>query len=79
MIAMDFAPVLSLGSPMDDDTAELIRQLYTRVGMAMEDASVIALTLGGPRSTFDVEEVVKLDAKIEQAWHLLRAAQSLDQ
>lgn len=32
---------------MDDDTADLIARLCTRVGMIMEDASVIALTISG--------------------------------
>lgn len=32
---------------MDDDTDELIAQICTRIGMIMEDASVVALTAGG--------------------------------
>ena len=32
---------------MEDDTRDLIVQLCTRVGMIMEDASVVALTIGG--------------------------------
>ena len=32
---------------MEDDTSELIAQLCTRIGMIMEDASVVALTMGG--------------------------------
>jgi hypothetical protein len=62
---------------MDEDTADLIRQLYTRVGMALEDAGLVALTLGSPRSTFDPEKVAELDVKIEQAGHMLKAAHSL--
>ena len=31
---------------MDEDTRELTAQLCTRVGMIMEDASVVALTAG---------------------------------
>ena len=31
---------------MEDDTSELIAQLCTRLGMIMEDASVVALTVG---------------------------------
>ncbi len=32
---------------MDDDTADLVRQLCTRAGMIMEDASTIAILVGG--------------------------------
>ena len=32
---------------MDEHTNELIAQLCTRIGMIMEDASVMALTVGG--------------------------------
>lgn len=31
---------------MDDETQELITLLCTRIGMIMEDASVVALTIG---------------------------------
>ncbi|MCB2073060.1 MAG: hypothetical protein H6917_00915 [Novosphingobium sp.] len=31
---------------MDEDTAELASRLCTRIGMIMEDASVVALTIG---------------------------------
>ena len=39
---------------MDDDTSELIAQIYTRIGMIMEDASVTALTM--PRGTGDARQ-----------------------
>ena len=32
---------------MEDDNYDLIAQLCTRIGMIMEDASVVALTMGG--------------------------------
>ena len=32
---------------MDDDTEDLVIQLCTRIGMIMEDTSVLALTLPG--------------------------------
>jgi len=32
---------------MDDDTRDLIAQLCTRIGMIMEDTSVVALTISG--------------------------------
>jgi len=40
---------------MDDDNAELISLLCTRIGTIMEDASVIALTLGSQES--DIRQV----------------------
>ncbi len=36
---------------MDDDTAELITRICTRIGMIMEDASLSALTLGAMERT----------------------------
>ncbi len=38
---------------MDDNEATLVRLIYTRIGIIMEDASIIALDLGGPESAFD--------------------------
>ena len=43
---MDFLAVSGRYLPMDEDNAELIDLLCTRIGSIMEDASVIALTLG---------------------------------
>jgi len=62
---------------MDDDTAELIALLYTRIGMIMEDASVIALTLGGPRSGFSEEALAELERAFASMSSLLAAASSL--
>ena len=63
-LTVDFAASLRLRSRMDDDTLELIVQLCTRAGMAMEDASVIALSVAGPRD----------DANLERALEELRLA-----
>ena len=48
-LVVDFTPPLSLRAPMphatpDKQSLELVEQLCTRVGMIMEDASIIALT-----------------------------------
>jgi len=64
---------------MDDDTAELIALLYTRIGMIMEDASVTALTLGGPRSGFSEEVLVELERAVGTILSLLAAAQALSE
>lgn len=62
---------------MDDDTAELSALLYTRIGMIMEDASVIALTLGGPRNGFSEEALVEMERAVAAISSLLIAARSL--
>jgi len=62
---------------MDEDSAELVRQLYTRIGMVMEDASVIALELGAPQSTFDTGNVSELEEAARSIVHLDNAARSV--
>jgi len=44
---MDFGPLSRRGGAMDDDTEDLVTQLCTRIGMIMEDTSVLALTVRG--------------------------------
>lgn len=46
-LRQDFVAASRFGPPMDDETPELISLLATRVGMLIEDSSVIALTCGG--------------------------------
>lgn len=70
---MDFGPLSRRGGAMDHDTEDLVIQLYTRIGMIMEDTSVLALTVGG----MDQEGRRAARRKIEQAAgriHLLLAA-----
>jgi len=43
---LDFASVFRRRAHMNDDNDELIELLCTRIGAIMEDASVIALTIG---------------------------------
>lgn len=62
---------------MDEDSTEMVRQLYTRVGMLMEDASVIALELGGPRSEFDQDKIRELDAATQSIVQLTKAVRSI--
>ena len=45
---------------MDDDNAELISLLATRIGTIMEDASVIALTLGVLEPEIRLAQVAEL-------------------
>jgi hypothetical protein len=77
MMVMDLATLPWLRADMDDEKAELIRMLYSRVGMAMEDASIIALELGGPRSAFDKQKIAKVEASAATITRLLQAARSL--
>jgi hypothetical protein len=63
---------------MDDDTRALIAQLYTRIGMIMEDACVVALTIGARneeerRAT--IADLVTASARISA---LIGAIQALD-
>jgi hypothetical protein len=46
-LVLDCHAQLGLCDVMDDDSADLIRQLCTRAGMIMEDLSVEALTISG--------------------------------
>ena len=77
MMVMDFAPLPWLRADMDDEKVELIRVLYTHVGMAMEDASIMALELGGPRSAFDGQKIAKVEESAATITRLLQAARSL--
>lgn len=79
MMVLDFPVAAWLHCLMDDDKAELIRQLYTWVGMAMEDASSIAIDLGSPQSEFSIEEIAKVEAAATNIAHLLKAARSLQE
>lgn len=42
---MDLLTGLGRGLAMDDDTRDLIAQLCARIGMIMEDASAVALSI----------------------------------
>lgn len=48
---------------MDEDVADLVRQLCTRAGMIMEDVSVIALTA----EVSDVADARNLTARLRAA------------
>lgn len=45
-LGLDFVATSRCGATMDDETHELISLLATKVGMLMEDSTVIALTCG---------------------------------
>ncbi len=77
MMVVDLPSFPWLRAGMDEDSAELVRQLYTHIGMAMEDASVIALDLGAPGSIFDADKVKKLEEAAELIVQLTKAARSI--
>jgi len=62
---------------MDQDTADLVAQLCTRVGILMEDTSVVALTLGAVDESELSEMIERLQLAAGKIGHLLAAAQAL--
>jgi hypothetical protein len=62
---------------MDDDTEELLNLLCTRIGMIMEDASVVALTIGAREPGQRLGEMAKLETASAQIAALTAAARSL--
>ena len=62
---------------MDDDTADLISQLCTRVGMIMEDASVIALTVSGIEAGNHQVAIGELETAARRIDALIAAARAL--
>ena len=62
---------------MDENETELVRLLYTRIGMVMEDASIIAIELGARGSTFDPGKVAELGRSVSALSALMEAAQSI--
>ncbi|WP_421992467.1 hypothetical protein [Qipengyuania sp.] len=62
---------------MDENETELVRLLYTRIGMVMEDASIIAIGLGAPSSTFDPDKIAELRKSVSALSALMDAAKSI--
>lgn len=62
---------------MDENQAELLRLIYTRIGMIMEDTSVVALELGAPSSEFAHTRIDELNRSIAVIETLASAAQKL--
>lgn len=75
-LRLDFPAKAGLSVRMDDDTTELIVRLCTRIGMIMEDASVIALTVAGmtpDERTATIEEIAKASQQIVSLTAALQA------
>jgi hypothetical protein len=60
-----------------DDTDELIIRLCTQVGMVMEDASIVALTLGGLSLAERINAITELCIASETIECLMKAARVL--
>ncbi|MGN6358143.1 MAG: hypothetical protein ACTHLU_11785 [Novosphingobium sp.] len=61
----------------EDQNSDLIAQLCTQVGMIMEDASIVALTVGStaePKRTMDIKD---LDTAIRRMSALINATRAL--
>ena len=62
---------------MDKDTSELIAALCTRIGMIMEDTSVVALTVGGLTGKERNDAVAVLEAAAERISALVATVTAL--
>jgi hypothetical protein len=62
---------------MDEDIIALARQLFTRAGMIMEDASAFAIIVGG-KDAHELREIAgKLETALAQGATLIAAAKSI--
>ena len=62
---------------MDEDVADLVRQLCTRAGMIMEDVSVVALTAETTNVASARKATAKLRAAADRIGALAKAAEAL--
>lgn len=67
-----------LRAVMDEDNAELITALCTQLGAIMEDASVVALTIGKLNGAGRTDALVELTKAAERIKNLIDAARALD-
>ena len=62
---------------MDEDTAELASRLCTRIGMIMEDASVVAVTIGSMDEAERFDAIVRLERDARRIDLLIGAVRAL--
>jgi hypothetical protein len=74
---MDFTAAAGLCRRMDQDRADLVAQLLTRVGMMMEDASARALSVQDRSESELRMAIADLLAASDRIETLLRAAAAL--
>ena len=76
---MDFSARRRLREAMRPDTMELIAQLCTQVGMLMEDASPVAVTIGHSNPEEMRKRLGDLAGAAEKISRLISAAQALSE
>jgi len=76
-LAVDFAAGSRLRQEMDKDAADLIAQLCTRVGMIMEDMTLLALTTGNISDTERSLALARLEVAAAQITSLIAAARAI--
>jgi len=74
---MDIVRQARLRAAMDEDALKLTARLCTRIGMIMEDASVIALTIGAASEGDRMEALAQLDAAAGRISDLVRAVRAV--
>lgn len=74
---VDFSLNAWLRWVMDEDEVELLKVLFTHIGMEMVEAGDEALRLGGPASAFDPTEIAELDRSISKVTALLHAVRTM--
>jgi hypothetical protein len=72
-----WTPVAPRRCRMDEDTIALARQLFTRAGMIMEDASAFAIVVGG-KDVHELHEMAgELEIALAQGATLIAAAKTI--
>ncbi len=77
MLSLDFKNRTGRGVGMDDETFDLIAQMCTRIGMIMEDASIVALTVNAISREERMGAIADLEAASSQIRALAKAAKAL--
>ena len=77
MLDMDFGPISRRGDAMDDDTKDLVIQLCTRIGMIMEDTSMVALSVRGMEHNERTAALREIERAANRIHALAAAAKAL--
>lgn len=62
--------------PMGERTPLTASEIYTKIGIIMEDASLVALKLGGSRAELEPAKLHELETAVDEINQLMRAAQT---
>ena len=76
-LGMDLGPLSRRGGAMDGETQDLVIQLCTRIGMIMEDTSVLALNVKGMDSARRRAALRKIEQAADRIHALVAAAKAL--